>query len=339
MSNPTHPEGSPPTRHAVVFAFDRLPVRSLGCYGNQTVPTPAFDQFASQAVVFDQHFATQPGTAALDSPVWNNNKQGASGQQSAIDDSQWPEALRCSGIEFQEFEISIDGRQEKGLEECLESVAASLEQQAAPTLSWVRIVDSDANVTLQQNAAGIDELWGQSICDIANKIDASQGMILVTAAGGEVKQVNDDETEQSDPACEARFHTPLVVRLANGDRGTRRNQLVQTTNIAPTLYDWFGLTLPKTVTDKSLLPWVASYSAAPIHDHAIWQADLTTSAIRSTGFLLTRKLEVGDDKDGCGPEELIRLYIKPDDFFDVHDVANQYPTVVSELLQLLPPPE
>jgi hypothetical protein len=41
----------------IVIAVDGLPVWALGAYGNDWIPTPNFDEFAAQSVVFDQHFA------------------------------------------------------------------------------------------------------------------------------------------------------------------------------------------------------------------------------------------------------------------------------------------
>jgi len=44
----------------IVFAADGLPAWALGAYGNDWLPTPNFDEFAAQSVVFDQHFADVP---------------------------------------------------------------------------------------------------------------------------------------------------------------------------------------------------------------------------------------------------------------------------------------
>lgn len=335
MSITTDSESFAPGQHAVVFAFDGLPVRSLGCYGNQTNPTPAFDLFASGAVVFDQHFATQLGTAALDSPVWTECERDASGQQSAVDDNCWSKELRNAGIEIHEFNIDLGGRQKAELEQCLSAVAANVKQQTTSTLTWVRIVGVAANITLQQNAADIDEIWGQTICNIANIVTKVGGMIAVIAARGECLP-DDDNTTKENTVREAIFHTPLIIQLPNCDQGTRRRQLVQTADLISTLHDWYGLSFPTVATEKSLSPLVTSYSADAIHDYAFWQADLMTSAIRSTDFLLTRTVEVDESNNADISDATVRLYIKPDDFFDVHDVANQYPTVVSEMLQLLP---
>ena len=48
---------------AVVVTFDRLATTALGCYGNEWIETPHFDRLASQAVVFDRHFAEHVGAS------------------------------------------------------------------------------------------------------------------------------------------------------------------------------------------------------------------------------------------------------------------------------------
>lgn len=46
---------------AIVVTFDRLATRLLGCYGNEWIETPHFDQLASIATVFDSHFTDTVG--------------------------------------------------------------------------------------------------------------------------------------------------------------------------------------------------------------------------------------------------------------------------------------
>ena len=43
---------------AIVVTFECLPLRLLGCYGSEWVESWAFDRLATEAVTFDQHFAT-----------------------------------------------------------------------------------------------------------------------------------------------------------------------------------------------------------------------------------------------------------------------------------------
>jgi hypothetical protein len=55
--------------NVVVLAAHGLNCHWLGPYGNEWVNTPAFDALASESVVFDRHFATTPSAAGFRSDV------------------------------------------------------------------------------------------------------------------------------------------------------------------------------------------------------------------------------------------------------------------------------
>ncbi|MBW3543198.1 MAG: sulfatase-like hydrolase/transferase [Planctomycetes bacterium] len=64
---------------AVVVSFDRLPPRMLGCYGDDSVWTPAFDQLAAEGVVFDRHYCEFLGTSGRHA-WWDGRLQRRSGE-------------------------------------------------------------------------------------------------------------------------------------------------------------------------------------------------------------------------------------------------------------------
>ena len=47
----------------VVFDIDGLSIRSAGCFGNVETPTPLLNEFAAQAMVFEQHYRSCTGAA------------------------------------------------------------------------------------------------------------------------------------------------------------------------------------------------------------------------------------------------------------------------------------
>gem|GEM_PF-3124024 len=55
-------------RIAVVVTFDAWPLHSLGCYGNEWVDTPTWDELAATGFVFDRHVANHV-TSAEDAPA------------------------------------------------------------------------------------------------------------------------------------------------------------------------------------------------------------------------------------------------------------------------------
>ena len=59
----------------VIISFDQLSLRFLGCYGNQSSPTPHFNRLASESVVFDQHFGENFEPAAANHAWWTGRYQ------------------------------------------------------------------------------------------------------------------------------------------------------------------------------------------------------------------------------------------------------------------------
>lgn len=92
---------------AIVVTFDRLATTVLGCYGNEWIETPHFDRLASQAVVFDRHFAEHVGASA---------GMGFGTGQLPLDasrcpyqfESTWSSGLEAAGVELHllnEFDV------------------------------------------------------------------------------------------------------------------------------------------------------------------------------------------------------------------------------------------
>ena len=54
----------------IVIIADGLQVAALGPYGNDWIDAPSLNRLATQAVVFDQHFADFPGTV---DPRWGDH--------------------------------------------------------------------------------------------------------------------------------------------------------------------------------------------------------------------------------------------------------------------------
>jgi hypothetical protein len=101
--------------------------------------------------------------------------------------------------------------------------------------------------------------------------------------------------------------------------------LVQTIDLAPTICDWFGMA-NHGFEGQSLLQVVRGETEA-VRDHLIIAGD-EAAAIRTVDFQLNQ--EISDDSD-----EAAWLFVKPDDRWDVLDVADQYPDVVARLSKML----
>ncbi len=153
-------------------------------------------------------------------------------------------------------------------------------------------------------------------------------LLLVTAAQGltvhEPGVLRDDWAQSADEIV----HTPLFVRGAGVDRGFRRQTLTQPVDLYPTLFEWFGLKRPDTLLEgHSLLPAVRDGRAHPRQQaFAADQRGLTT--VRSADHYLVQQ---SDPANPANDEPVRHLFAKPEDAWEVNDLAAQRPHIVDEL--------
>ncbi len=146
-------------------------------------------------------------------------------------------------------------------------------------------------------------------------------LVLASARGfplGEHRQVG--------PADEALYgeliHVPLVLRFPDSFGSTLRSQaLVQPADVWATLLDWWALDDSSgrlaSPGPASLMPLVAGETAA-LRDRVAIVGHNGHRALRTSAWYL---------RDGPQPE----LYAKPDDRWEVNDVANRHPDLVDGL--------
>jgi arylsulfatase A-like enzyme len=165
-------------------------------------------------------------------------------------------------------------------------------------------------------------------------------MLLVVAAGagqplGEHASIAEDALPLRSEAIQA----PLWVCVPGSDQaGTRRQCLVQSTDLAPTLWEWLcgdgpdvGAT-EQSIHDTagmSLLPWIRNEGVAP-REFVILGNSRSEWGIRTPNFFY---VEPGDRREtDAAPAQ---LFEKPHDRWDQSDVLSQYPQVADELQSTL----
>ena len=84
---------------AIIVTLDRLATTALGCYGNEWIETPHLDRLASEAVVFDRHFAEQVGSLAGTSLGTGRLPRDAS-TATAESDGAWSNVTAAAGVEL-----------------------------------------------------------------------------------------------------------------------------------------------------------------------------------------------------------------------------------------------
>ncbi len=198
-----------------------------------------------------------------------------------------------------------------------------------PCLPWQQEFDPDELLGYAHAYAGqvalLDQCLGGLFQAIEERSLAQNTLIVLVAARGfplgEHGQVGILPGEAAgEPLYGELIQIPLMVRGPGTPRSTRSVQLVQPPDIYATLVDWFRGSEcahdPPQATD--LLQEMGPDK--PIRTRAVVAGEGGQWAIRTCRWLLR-----------CAADKQLELYAKPDDRWEINDVADRCPEVVSAL--------
>ncbi|MBI5760747.1 MAG: sulfatase-like hydrolase/transferase [Planctomycetales bacterium] len=171
----------------------------------------------------------------------------------------------------------------------------------------------------------IDECLGHLLKFLDDSGLADQSLVIVTAATGDSHGL----------LTESLVHTPLIVRDPTGDiPGSRCHELVQSTDIFPTLLEWFDLPTAESATGHSLLPWTHSESANRTARECLHLGcGRQQQAIRTREHYLICDSEALASADPASTASHVQLFEKPHDRWDRLDLSREYPAIVEQLLR------
>jgi arylsulfatase A-like enzyme len=130
-----------------------------------------------------------------------------------------------------------------------------------------------------------------------------------------------DEWEQS---ADEIVHAPLFIRPADLNWGVRRQTLTQAPDLFATVLDWFGLESASGIEGQSLLPMIRG--PEPSERRLLFAADgAAIRTVRSPDYYLVQKAA---ETNG---EPVHKLFAKPEDAWEVNDLAAQTPELVEDL--------
>jgi arylsulfatase A-like enzyme len=178
-------------------------------------------------------------------------------------------------------------------------------------------------------AALLDAALGRLLEQIDQETASSPTLLVVAAGQGLTVREPGRLTNQWELLAEETVHTPLFVRFANSAACGRRQEFVQTVDLLPTLADWFSVDVSALSLDgQSLLPLARGETIAQ-RAFATTAAGRTLTGIHTSDFyLVSRQVDGGHDLER-------RLFAKPDDIWEVQDIAGQSPDVVDQLARQL----
>jgi arylsulfatase A-like enzyme len=320
----------------------------VGCYGNDWVATPNLDCLAAESVVFDQHIADAP--EPFSAAAW--------WQRSAITGMyQFPGSTAPPGAP----DGAIRYATIPGLSDFVPRVLDALAADApvvwidGPSLAppWrlpedllaVYAEDDEPDVAaLADPAVGLGELTLEAL----DRLQIAYAAV-VTFFDAQLGHIIDHLREQGDldgllfcltASCglplgehgmtgthrawmhDECVHVPLVIRLPIVQHaGTRIAAVTQPIDLAPTFAEFLGAP-PRQVHGRSLWPLMRGeaeslrpYAASGLR---IGDSEEWLLCTPERALLLPMQVPAGD------PPRSVQLYVKPDDRWEVNDLAQRY---------------
>jgi hypothetical protein len=334
----------------LVVEVSALHLGFLGCYGNDWVATPNLDRLAAESIVFDQHFADRPESSI----AANTCRYGFPSADQVPGDACQDILVHRESIELlkgfgaaavRAIERSrqqnhtilwIDGPSlappwrlpAKVLGSYVDDEAGDEEQSpplASPDVGLHYVAEADLD-RLHAAYAGVVSYFDTQIgrvLDHLRKKKRSEGLLVCVtsrcglplaehAMTGLARAWLHDET----------VHVPLLLRLPEAaNAGERIAALTQPIDLVPTLREYLGL-VPMPAHGQSLWPLMRggideirpyALSGLRIDDSEEW-------LLRTPDFAFLLPISV----PAADPPRRPQLYAKPDDRWEVNDLAPRH---------------
>lgn len=344
---------------AIVLSLNQLSRRCLGCYGHEWIETPNLDRLASRSVVFDQCFASPASAPLFGDAISHLQRTGisvrrlceaeAADADGGDDVDQTSLARLMSQAERALVELS-DGSEASWLlwlesrgigwpgvatAQFVELYADELDDVPQDLVSLREIEVAYAALLTQ-----FDHLLGRLLATIERLFGDARPLLVVMAehgqAVGEAEMLSPFANRPSESLPntgsfrDELVHAPLLIAGAATDSlGSRRSELVTPADVWPTLSDWLGCE-PITGDDRdprSLLPLLQN-RRGDWRSELLLQDDDGGVALRTEEFFYIQT----EASPPCDEGELPgSLFLKPEDAWEVNDVAAQYPDQVANL--------
>lgn len=208
---------------------------------------------------------------------------------------------------------------------------------------WVGdVISDDELVRLRKTYAGAVTLLDSQVGRLIEHLDQSglrdEVVVIFVSDQGEPLGEHDFVRRPVASVHEELAHTPLIVRWPGAtENGQRCAALVQTIDLAPTIYQALGVESPEDLPGQSLATLLNDHES-PWRDAAVYGMDNEAFAIRTRDWLLIEEPkpddeDLADDDESGGVSRT--LYVKPEDRWEIHDVSSMHSDVIEELSERL----
>ena len=179
------------------------------------------------------------------------------------------------------------------------------------------------------------DVWlGRLFESITNEFSGQPVVLIITAASGQSLGEWRSENDRQTALQEQLVHTPLIVWTSEAEQlGSRRSDFVQTIDLLPTILDASGVDVMSFQCDGMSL-WPTLMGSVKIERDHVFLGDAAGNVgTRNRDFYLTRSCTGTSDESE--PDDSSALFLKPDDIWDVYDIAEQNSDDVERLATML----
>ncbi len=209
---------------------------------------------------------------------------------------------------------------------------------------WVgEVISDDELVRLRKTYAGAVTLLDTQVGKLLDHLEGTgwneEIVVIFVSDQGEPLGEHDFVRRPLASVHEELAHTPLIVRWPGAaENGQRCAALVQTIDLAPTMCQALGVEPPEDLPGQSLMALLNDHES-PWRDAAVYGMDSETFAIRTRDWLLIEEPQPDDPDEPENDDEADsisrQLFVKPEDRWEIHDVASMHSDIVEELSQHL----
>ncbi|WP_437193611.1 hypothetical protein [Planctomicrobium sp. SH527] len=280
-----------------------LPAVSLGCYGEVRIPTPNFDALADISIVCNSFFSA-PGHSTRVIEQSDVQKKIYQWQPATLDVAT---LFKAAGCWLNETETSAIFTPEADDDTSVSGVLRRLNEVCPGERA--QLVQATATIL------GFDSALGEFVDGLEFEDD---DLLIVLGTSGDSRRLPQNRPDWLAEASCTSIHLPLLI----------------CSPIAGTHYH-----IENRIGVEDLAVLIESLSEEGISGIEMWQDDLdeepivvqteSSLATRSEAWLIVERIA---GRDELNTEANVALFKKPEDLWEMQDVASQYPDLIDDYL-------
>lgn len=334
----------------VILGFEKLPACSLGCYGNWAIPTPEFDAIASRSLLLEHYLLTResgtdfftglqdqfPNSVAVLTP-----EAGQRPEDMAALLKQRLADVPMVCVRVTSASTSTESSSTDELNLAAERVAQLLVTQPAPEMEISAEPQPNA---LPRTHIGISDLpdWQRPFAahlaevmaldqQLGNWLEAleqvlsSGDLLIVMGLSGDPRRlptgrIASSQPEWMKPVSPALVHLPVLLHYVEQERFGRVPAFFSTSELVHLLQNPDHLPAGRSTLQGE---WQRQQGETL---HSLWTEDWQVVRLQKAQANPTES-----DSDQDGPE--VKLFRKPEDYWNLFDLSSQVPDLIQEYLQ------